>query len=104
MAPTRCGTLPAAALVKLCFSGKYTERELQDRIRKNGGLVDHLGTADTRESVAENSGRRPLCRRPSMTHSSNQIGKHIGAYATVLHGNVDAIFCLLADVCTIHTW
>ncbi|NTU60435.1 MAG: butyrate kinase, partial [Deltaproteobacteria bacterium] len=49
MAPTRAGALPATALVKLCFSGKYTERELYDRITKNGGLVDHLGTADVRE-------------------------------------------------------
>jgi len=37
---------PAVAIIKMCYSGKYTEREMYDRITKNGGLVDHLGTAD----------------------------------------------------------
>ena len=49
MAPTRCGAMPVAAVVKMCFSGEYTEREMQDLISKNGGFVDHLGTSDARE-------------------------------------------------------
>lgn len=49
MAIDRAGALPATAVVKICFSGKYTEREIYDRITKNGDTVDHLGTSDIRE-------------------------------------------------------
>jgi butyrate kinase len=90
MAPTRSGTLPAAALVKLCFSGKFTERELHDRIRKNGGLVDHLGTSDTRE-ILQRIQNGDSYAETIYDAFIYQLGKHIGAYATVLHGDVDAI-------------
>ena len=46
MAATRAGAIPATAIIRMCFSGRYTEREMYDRITKNGGLVDHLGTSD----------------------------------------------------------
>ena len=46
MAPTRSGALPAAPLVKMCFSGQYTEKELLNRILKEGGFADLLGTTD----------------------------------------------------------
>ncbi len=49
MAPTRCGAIPVKDVVKACFSGKYTEGELYEKITKTGGLVDHLGTSDARE-------------------------------------------------------
>ena len=58
MAPTRCGAIPVAAVVKMCFSGKYTEREMHDLISKNGGLVDHLGTSDAREVTQDDQERR----------------------------------------------
>jgi butyrate kinase len=90
MAPTRCGTLPVASVVKICFSGKFTERELQDRIRKNGGLVDHLGTSDTRE-VLERIKNGDKYAELIYDAFIYQIGKHIGAYAAVLHGEVDGI-------------
>ena len=49
MAPTRCGALPVKDVVKMCFSGQFTEREMYDKITKTGGLVDHLGTSDARQ-------------------------------------------------------
>jgi butyrate kinase len=90
MAPTRSGSLPVAPIVTLCFSGKYTESELQDRISKNGGLVDHLGTSDTREVLAriKNGDKYAELIYDTFIY---QIGKHIGAYAAVLHGAVDGI-------------
>jgi len=90
MAPTRCGAIPVAAVVKMCFSGQYTERQMQDLMSKNGGLVDHLGTSDMREvaRMIENGDSYAKLIYDAMIY---QIGKYIGAYATVLHGQVDGI-------------
>lgn len=90
MAPTRAGAIPATAIIKMCYSGAYTERQMYDRITKNGGIVDHLGTSDVREILR--------CIKDGDAHAKliydamiYQIGKYIGAYAAVLKGDVDAI-------------
>jgi butyrate kinase len=90
MAPTRAGALPATALIALCFSGKYSQKEMYDRVTKNGGLVDHLGISDAREIAARIEKGDSNAKRvyDAMIY---QIGKAIGAYATVLKGEVDAI-------------
>jgi len=90
MAPTRAGALPATAIVKMCFSGKYTEKEMYDRITKNGGLVDHLGTSDIRE-VQGRIKKGDSYAKLIFDAMIYQIGKNIGAYAAVLKGKVDAI-------------
>jgi len=90
MAATRAGSLPAVAVVKMCFSGKYTEREMYDRITKTGGLVDHLGTSEVREvqDRIKNGDEHAKVIYDAMIY---QVCKNIGAYATVLKGEVDAI-------------
>jgi len=90
MAPTRAGAIPAVAIIKLSYSGKYTEREMYDRITKNGGLVDHLGTADVRE-IQGRIKKGDAYAKLIFDAMIYQIGKNIGAYATVLRGQVDAI-------------
>jgi butyrate kinase len=90
MAPTRAGFLPAMAVVRICFSGKYTEREMYDRITKNGGLVDHLGTSDIRE-IQERIKKGDKYAKLIFDAMLYQIGKNIGAYAAVMKGKVDAI-------------
>jgi butyrate kinase len=103
MAPTRAGAIPATAVIRMCFSGKYTERELYDRITKNGGLVDHLGTSDAAEvleRIRSGDGYAKLVY-DAMIY---QIAKYIGAYATVLKGKVDAILLtggLARDACLV---
>ena len=47
--PERAGTLPAADLIHLCFSGKYTEEQLLEKVSGQAGLIAHLGTNDLRE-------------------------------------------------------
>lgn len=90
MAPTRAGQLPAVALARMCFSGKYTGKEIYTRITKTGGLVDHLGTSDAREvnKMIESGNKYAKLIYDAMIY---QIGKAIGSYAAVLHGKVDAI-------------
>lgn len=90
MAPTRAGALPATAVMKICFSGKTTEKQLYDRITKNGGIVDHLGTSDVRD-IKERIKNGDTYARLIYDAMIYQIGKYIGAYAAVLRGEVDAI-------------
>lgn len=47
--PERCGSLPTYPLVQLCYSGKYTEDEMVEKISKFAGIYDFLGTKDSRE-------------------------------------------------------
>ena len=49
--PERAGSLPASDLIRLCFSGKYTEKQLLKRIAGKAGLNAHLGTNDVREVI-----------------------------------------------------
>jgi butyrate kinase len=90
MAPTRSGALPASAVVKLCYSGKYTEKQMMDRILKSGGFVDHLGTSDAYEvdQKAKAGDKRAKLVYDSFAY---QVIKSIGAYAAALEGDVDGI-------------
>lgn len=90
MAPTRAGAVPAVAVIRMCFSGVYGEKEMYDRITRTGGLVDHLGTSDARE-IVDRIGKGDDYAKLVYDAMIYQIGKYIGAYATVLHGKVDAI-------------
>lgn len=90
MAPNRSGSVPAAPLVKMAFSGRYTERELLDLIGRTGGLKAHLGTDDTLEikRLIREGDRHAERIYRAMAY---QLSKFIGAYAVVLKGCVDAI-------------
>ncbi|KUO78697.1 MAG: butyrate kinase [Desulfosporosinus sp. BRH_c37] len=86
----RSGTLPVYQLVKLCYSGKYSEQEVLTKIHKEGGIFAYLGTKDGR--VAEkrmNAG--DLRAKLVLEGLCYQVAKEIGAMATVLEGDVDHI-------------
>ncbi len=90
MAPTRCGAMPVRDIVKMCFSGKYTEKDMYDKVTKAGGFVDHLGTADCREINARIEGGDKHAKLVYDTFIY-QICKYIGSMAVSLHGQVNAI-------------
>jgi butyrate kinase len=90
MTPTRSGALPAAPLISLCFSGKFTEKEMQDKVIKNGGLIDHLGTSDCRK-VVDRAKAGDSYAALVFNAMIYQIAKEIGARAIALKGQVDAI-------------
>lgn len=86
----RAGRLPVADLVRLCFSGRWTEEELIRRVRRQGGLVGHLGVNDGREvelRIASGDEHAREC----FEAMAYQIAKEIGGLATALEGKVDAI-------------
>ena len=88
--PERAGTLPAGALVDMCFSGKYTQQEIRKRLNGKGGLLAHLGTnmASEVEARANNGDAHAGLVLGAMGY---QIAKSIGSCAAVLCGQVDAI-------------
>lgn len=90
MAPTRSGWLPAVDVVKMCFSGKYTEAQMYDRITRTGGFVDHLGTSDLREvhKMIDSGDDYALLIYNAFIY---QIAKAVGGCAAALKGKVDAI-------------
>ncbi|MGB4660696.1 MAG: butyrate kinase [Mobilitalea sp.] len=90
MAPTRAGAVPCAPLIRMCYSGKYTEKDMLAKCTRNGGLVDLTGTADALEisNKALQGDRYAKLIWDAMIY---QINKSIGSMATVLHGKVDGI-------------
>ncbi len=88
--PERSGTLPAGALVTMCFSGKHTEEEIKKMITGHGGLVAYLGTNDAYEveKRALAGDKKAVLIQSAMAY---QVAKEIGAMSTVLKGEIDAI-------------
>lgn len=86
----RCGSLPSLQLVKLCYSGKYSEKEMQAKILKEGGLFAYLETKDVREAERRMA-QGDLQAELVLASLSYQVAKEIGAMATVLLGEVDCI-------------
>lgn len=88
--PERAGTLPAADLIHLCFSGKYTEDALLKRISGNAGLAAHLGTTDMKELLQriEQGDKQVKLLVDAMIY---QVAKSIAAQGAVLCGKIDAI-------------
>jgi butyrate kinase len=88
--PERAGTLPTGQLVELCFSGKYSKQDVKKMLAGKGGLVAHLDTNDM-QTVAERVKASDAHAKFIADAMAYQVGKDIGAAATVLHGKVDAI-------------
>ncbi|MGE5508312.1 MAG: butyrate kinase, partial [Chitinophagales bacterium] len=86
----RAGGLPVSDLVRLCFSGRWTEEELLRRVRRQGGLVGHLGLNSGREVEARIDDGDEQARE-CFEAMAYQIAKEIGGLAAVLKGQVDAV-------------
>lgn len=88
--PERSGSLPAAQLVKMCFSTNYTEAEMNKMIAGNGGISAYLGTNNAKE-VSDRAKTGDEKAKLIYSAMAYQVAKAIGEYAVVLDGNVDAI-------------
>lgn len=88
--PERAGGVPSGALIKMCFSGKYEEKEVYKKIVGAGGFNALLGTNDMREveKMVQNGNKdADLYRRAFIF----QVSKDIGSMACVLAGKIDQI-------------
>lgn len=88
--PERAGGLPIGDVLRLAFSGQYTYEQLFRKFVGQGGLVAHLGTNDAQE-IETRIARGDQHAKLIYEAMAYQIAKEIGAMATVLQGEVDAI-------------
>ncbi|MBR5516678.1 MAG: butyrate kinase [Firmicutes bacterium] len=90
MSPERTGGIPLILWTKLCFSGKYTEEEVEKLIAGRGGLVSYLGTTDCREveAMIEAGDERAATVYEAMAY---QVAKSIAQMSVALRGKVDAV-------------
>lgn len=88
--PERSGGLPAGQLVGMCFSGKYTEKEMMKKLKGNGGFKAYLGTADGSE-VEKRIKKGDTQAALIMNAMGYQVAKEIGSLSAVLKGDIDGI-------------
>ncbi len=88
--PDRAGAVPIGGLVKMCYSGKFTEKEMIDKLSKRSGLVAYLGESDLR-TVEKRIAAGDEKARLYFNAMAYQIAKEIGIAAVVLCGDYEAI-------------
>ncbi len=88
--PERAGAVPSGALIKMCFSGQYTEKEVYKKIVGGGGFNAYCGTNDMRdvEKMADEGDAHAIEVREAFIL---QMAKDIGSMACVLSGKIDQI-------------
>ena len=88
--PERAGGAPSGALIKMCFSGKYSEKEVYKKFVGNGGFNAYVGSNDMRdvEKMVNNGDMKAKEVRDAFIM---QVTKDIGSMACVLKGKVDQI-------------
>lgn len=86
----RAGGLNAYEVLRLCYSGRYTEKEMKEKLGSKSGIYAYFGTKDVREveKLAADGDEKAKLVLEAMIY---QIAKEIGAQAAVLCGKVDRI-------------
>jgi len=88
--PERAGGVPPIPLINECFSGKYTKKEIINKLYGAGGVYAYLGTKDMREieqRVKDGDEYTTLIYNAMIY----QICKEIGAMASVMSFDIDGI-------------
>jgi len=88
--PERTGTLPVGQLIKKCFEENLNVDDIRRMVNGEGGLMAYFGTnsAYEVELMALDGDLKAMLIQDAMSY---QVAKEIGAMATVLRGEVDAI-------------
>lgn len=88
--PERSGSLPMNQFLNACFSGKYTQEDMQKMLVGKGGYVAYFGSNDayTVEKAAIAGDPKAELLEEAFAY---QVAKQIGENAVVLKGKIDAI-------------
>ncbi|MCL2399001.1 MAG: butyrate kinase [Defluviitaleaceae bacterium] len=89
-APERSGGVPLLDLIDLCYSGDYSKKDMQRKVRGLGGMRDLLGTSDGREIARrmEAGDKKAMLVMEALGY---QVAKGIALLAPALKGKFDAI-------------
>ncbi len=87
--PERAGNLPSGQLVDLCFSGKFTKKEIKRKLVGKGGFVAYAGTSDFLVLVKEYEEDATI--RLLLDAFVYRVSREICAGAAALYGNIDRI-------------
>lgn len=88
--PERGGAIPALELIRMCFSGKYTQADMKKLMRGKGGMMAYLGTSDARvieKRIADGDEKA----KEIYEAQAYQVAKGIGLLSATMKGDVDAI-------------
>ena len=86
----RAGGLPVGEFARLCFSGRYSEGDIRQKLTSGGGLRAYIGTNDMLEvnrRIQAGDDEAALYRRAMIW----QIAKEVGAQAVSVGEPVDAV-------------
>lgn len=88
--PERSGGLLTYDLINLCYSGKYSHKEMVAKVSSVGGMYDYLGTKDMLEIEARiQEGDQEA--KTVFDAFVYQIAKEIAQYGASLKGEVDKV-------------
>lgn len=88
--PERSGSLPVGALIRLCFSGKYSLKQVLKMNKGEGGMVAYLGTNSAYE-VEQRMMAGDAEAKNVYEAMAYQVSKEVGSMYAVLKGEVDGI-------------
>lgn len=88
--PERSGGLPMFDVIKLCFSGEYDYHSMMKLVKRQGGLMAHLGTTDSREVERRIEAGDEHAKLVYDAMALN-VAKNIAKCAPGVCGKVDAI-------------
>lgn len=97
----RAGTLPVGELVKMCFSGRYSEEQVLAKIRYEGGIYAYLGSSSyfELEKAEKQQNDKILKIFEAMAY---QVSKYIGSMNMAFVEQVDAV--LITGILANNKW
>lgn len=90
MSPQRAGRLPTDELLKLCFSGKYTQSELSRKLNGKSGFMGYLGTQNAK-TVFEMAEQGDETANQVIEAMAYQCAKGIAEMRIAINAPVDRI-------------
>lgn len=88
LSPERAGGLPGFQLIDMCYSGQYEKKDMLKHIQRRGGLISHLGTADSRE-VERRIEQGDAYAALVYEAMALGVAKNLAKLAAVVNGEVD---------------
>ena len=88
--PERAGGIPIYSIVKMAFSGDYTQKDLMKQLQRKGGMLSYFDTANMREveKMIDNGSSEAKLVYEAMALA---IAKNIAKIAPGVRGKIDHI-------------